>query len=204
MQYFNKENRSMDDINNTLEERLENQRLFDLWIKGDARGFSGLYDRYKNRVFGFLLRMTGNREIAEDLLQDTFLAAMRNANQFDRERSFLSWLFGIAHKRTIDYFRHVKVENEHQADAEGALGKGPDSPDVNMTNAQTRTIINEAIQTLDPMQREVFLLRELGDVPFKEIAEIMKCPINTALGRMRLALKNIRKELKRNGLYGMS
>jgi RNA polymerase sigma-70 factor (ECF subfamily) len=194
----------MNDINNQAEEREENQRLFDLWIKGDSRGFSGLYDRYKNRVFGFLIRMTGNREIAEDLLQDTFLAAMRNANQFDRSRSFLSWIFGIAHKRTIDYFRHVKVENEHQGDAEGALGKGFDTPDVNLSNAQSRTIINEAIKTLDPMQREVFLLRELGDVPFKEIAEIMRCPINTALGRMRLALKNIRKELKRNGLYGMS
>jgi RNA polymerase sigma-70 factor, ECF subfamily len=205
MQYFNKENRSMDEQNNNpVEERLENQRLFDLWIKGDPRGFSGLYNRYKNRVFGFLIRMTGNKEIAEDLLQDTFLAAMRNANQFDRERSFLSWIFGIAHKRTIDYFRHVKVENEHQEDAEGALGKGPDAPDVTFSNAQTRAIVNAAIQTLDPMQREVFLLRELGDVPFKEIAEIMKCPINTALGRMRLALKNIRKELKRNGLHGMS
>jgi RNA polymerase sigma-70 factor, ECF subfamily len=194
----------MNDINNQAEEREENQRLFDLWIKGDPRGFSGLYDRYKNRVFGFLIRMTGNREIAEDLLQDTFLAAMRNANQFDRNRSFLSWIFGIAHKRTIDYFRHVKVENEHQGDAEGALGKGPETPDINLSNAQVRAVINDAIKTLDPMQREVFLLRELGDVPFKEIAEIMRCPINTALGRMRLALKNIRKELKRNGLYGMS
>ncbi len=195
----------MNDFNNNpAEERLENQRLFDLWVKGDPRGFTGLYSRYKNRVFGFLIRMTGNKEIAEDLLQDTFLAAMRNANQFDRDRSFLSWIFGIAHKRTIDYFRHVKVENEHQEDAEGALGRGPDAPDVTLSNAQTRAVITAAIQTLDPMQREVFLLRELGDVPFKEIAEIMNCPINTALGRMRLALKNIRKELKRNGLYGMS
>ena len=75
---------------------------------------------------------------------------------------------------------------------------------MNLSNAQVRMIINDAIKTLDPMQREVFLLRELGDVPFKEIADIMNCPINTALGRMRLALKNIRKELKRNGLYGMS
>jgi len=194
----------MNDLSDQAEEKIENQRLFDLWMKGDARGFSGLYDRYKNRVFGFLIRMTGNREIAEDLLQDTFLAAMRNANQFDRNRSFLSWIFGIAHKRTIDYFRHVKVENEHQGDAEGALGKSPEAPDVNFSNAQVRSVINEAIKTLDPSQREVFLLRELGDVPFKEIAEIMNCPINTALGRMRLALKNIRKDLKRNGLYGLS
>jgi RNA polymerase sigma-70 factor (ECF subfamily) len=172
-------------------------------MKGDPKGFSGLYDRYKNRVFGFLIRMTGDREIAEDLLQDTFLAAMRNAAQFDRERNFLSWIFGIAHKRTIDYFRHVKVENEHQADTDGSVGKEPETPDVHFSNTQLRGLINEAIKTLDPMQREVFLLREVGDVPFKEIAHIMNCPINTALGRMRLALKNIRKELKRNGLYGM-
>jgi RNA polymerase sigma-70 factor (ECF subfamily) len=128
---------------------------------------------------------------------------MRNAAQFDRERNFLSWIFGIAHKRTIDYFRHVKVENEHQADTDGSVGKEPETPDVHFSNTQLRGLINEAIKTLDPMQREVFLLREVGDVPFKEIAHIMNCPINTALGRMRLALKNIRKELKRNGLYGM-
>jgi RNA polymerase sigma factor, sigma-70 family len=185
------------------EDQKEDQGLFDLWMKGDPKGFSGLYDRYKNRVFGFLIRMTGDREIAEDLLQDTFLAAMRNAAQFDRERNFLSWIFGIAHKRTIDYFRHVKVENEHQADTDGSVGKEPETPDVHFSNTQLRGLINEAIKTLDPMQREVFLLREVGDVPFKEIAHIMNCPINTALGRMRLALKNIRKELKRNGLYGM-
>lgn len=193
----------MEEIVKSNDDHKEDQRLFDLWMKGDPRGFSGLYDLYKNRVFGFLIRMTGDREIAEDLLQDTFLAAMRNAAQFDRERNFLSWIFGIAHKRTIDYFRHVKVENEHQADAERSLGKGPDTPDVNFSNLHLKALINDAIKTLDPMQREVFLLREVGDVSFKEIAQIMNCPINTALGRMRLALKNIRKELKRNGLHGV-
>ena len=186
-----------------VDDQEEDRRLFDLWMKGDPQGFSGLYNRYKNRVFGFLVRMTSDREVAEDLVQDTFLAAMRNASQFDRSRNFLSWIFGIAHKRTIDYFRHIKVENEHQIDAEHAIGKGPETPDINFSNMQLRSVINEAIKTLDPMQREVFLLRELGDVPFKEIAQIMDCPINTALGRMRLALKNIRKELKRKGLYGM-
>ncbi len=186
-----------------VDDQEEDRYLFDLWMKGDPHGFSGLYNRYKNRVFGFLVRMTSDREVAEDLVQDTFLAAMRNASQFDRSRNFLSWIFGIAHKRTIDYFRHIKVENEHQIDAEHAIGKGPETPDINFSNMQLRSVINEAIKTLDPMQREVFLLRELGDVPFKEIAQIMDCPINTALGRMRLALKNIRKELKRKGLYGM-
>jgi RNA polymerase sigma-70 factor (ECF subfamily) len=147
--------------------------------------------------------MTSDKEIAEDLLQDTFLAAMRNVSQFDRSRSFLSWIFGIAHKRTIDYFRHVKVENEHQADTDKSIGSGPDMPDDNLSNARIKIAVNEAIKTLEPAQKEVFLLRELGDVPFKEIAKIMGCPINTSLGRMRLALKNLKKELKRKGLYGM-
>jgi len=177
--------------------------LFDVWIKGDTRGFSALYERYKNRVFGFLVRMTNDREIAEDLLQDTFLAAMRNAQQFDRDRNFLSWIFGIAHKRTIDYFRHVKVENEHLEDTDKSLGKGPTLPDSMMSNQQLNEMINEAVKTLEPMQREVFLLREVGDVPFKDIAQMMNCPINTALGRMRLALKNIRRELKKRGVNGV-
>ena len=184
------------DVNEDLE-------LIELWQKNDPRGFSGLYSKYKSRVFGFLLRMTSDRDIAEDLLQDTFFAAMRNSGQFDRNRNFLSWIFGIAHKRTIDYFRHLKVENEHIDDTDGSVGREFVSADTKLSNTQTMLLIQEAVKTLDPMQREVFLLRELGDVPFKEIAEIMNCPINTALGRMRLALKNIRNELKRNGFHGM-
>lgn len=181
----------------------DDKEAFDLWIKGDPRGFSTLYERYKNRVFGFLLRMTGDREIAEDLLQETFLAALRNADQFDRSRNFLSWLFGIAHKRTIDYFRHVKVETDHKRDAVNAVGSRMDNPDLELSNKDIQAVVREAVSVLDPLQKEVFLLREMAGVPFKEIAVIMNCPINTALGRMRLALKNIRKELKKRGIDGV-
>jgi RNA polymerase sigma-70 factor, ECF subfamily len=179
------------------------QELFDLWLKGDQQGFSVLYNKYKNRVFGFLIKMTGEREVAEDLLQETFLAAYRNAVQFDRSRSFLSWLFGIAHKRTIDYFRHARVEVDHKEEAADSIGSRIDAPDVSLSNENLRGIINGAVESLDPLQREVFMLRELGGVPFKEIAEIMNCPINTALGRMRLALKNIRKDLQKRGIDGV-
>lgn len=181
----------------------EDKRAFDLWLKGDKRGFSTLYEKYKNRVFGFLIRMTGDREIAEDLLQETFLAALRNAEQFDSSRNLLSWLFGIAHKRTIDYFRHVKVEIDHKKDAENAVGSKLESPDTALSNKGVQALVREAVEELDPSQREVFLLREMAGVPFKEIAVIMNCPINTALGRMRLALKNIRKELKKRGIDGV-
>jgi RNA polymerase sigma-70 factor, ECF subfamily len=182
----------------------EDSGFFDLWLKGDHKGFSALYHKYKNRVFGFLFKMTGERDVAEDLLQETFLAAYRNAFQFDRTRSFLSWLFGIAHKRTIDYFRHARVETDHRAEAMDSVGSRIEAPDDEMANEKVREIVNSAVESLDPFQREVFLLRELGGVPFKEIAEIMNCPINTALGRMRLALMNIRKDLEKRGINGVS
>jgi len=189
--------------NHQQKDQRDDRQLFEMWLAGDPRGFSALYERYKSRVFGFLLRMIGDRDVAEDMLQETFLAAMRNANQFDRSRSFLSWLFGIAHKRTIDYFRHAKVEMEHIGDTDGSVGSRMDSPDQDLSYKRLRKAVTEAVAELEPPQREVFLLRELGGVPFKEIAEMMDCPINTALGRMRLALINMRKELKKRGIDGL-
>lgn len=185
-------------------DRDEDRVNFDLWAKGRTEGFSKLYEKYKRRVFGFLMKMTGDREVAEDLMQETFLAALRNREQFDRERSFLSWVFGIAHKRTIDYFRHARVERVHGDIAEErSTGSKIETPDTAADSKHLRGLIQEAVQKLDPLQREVFLLRELGGVPFKDIAQIMNCPLNTALGRMRLALMNIRKELQQRGIDGL-
>ena len=83
------------------------------------------------------------------------------------------------------------------------MGRELDSPDKSLDKKRMRGLIAEAAQQLDPLQREVFLLRELADVPFKDIARIMDCPLNTALGRMRLALRNIRKELQKRGIHGV-
>jgi RNA polymerase sigma-70 factor (ECF subfamily) len=190
----------MEQLEEQAQQLTDDGQLFDKWLGGDPKGFSELYGRYSGRVFGFLLRMTGDREVAEDMLQETFLAAIRNVGQFDRSRSFLSWLFGIAHKRTIDYYRHAKVEADHVDDTDGSVGSRLDSPEDSLSNKRLRKIVGEAVQRLEPSQREVFMLRELGGVPFKEIAEMMGCPINTALGRMRLALINMRKELKKRGI----
>lgn len=181
----------------------EDREMYEKWMAGNPTGFSGLYEKYKNRVFGFLVRMTSDREVAEDLLQETFLAALRNAAQYDETRSFLSWVFGIAHKRAIDYFRHVKVENDHWDDAERSVGSRLDSAEKIIDNKMIRRLVGDAVETLDPAQREVFLLRELSGVPFKDIARIMDCPLNTALGRMRLALQNIRRELQKRGVEGV-
>jgi RNA polymerase sigma-70 factor, ECF subfamily len=186
-----------------MEEHEEDRVQFDKWVKGDEEGFTALYEKYKTRVFSFILRMTNDRDLAEDLLQETFLAALRNANQFDRNRSFLSWVFGIAHKRTIDHFRHAKVERDHQDETERSVGTRIETQEQFISNNDLRVMLRDAIEKLDPLQREVFLLREMGGVPFKDIARIMNCPINTALGRMRLALKNIRTELEKRGIHAV-
>ncbi len=186
-----------------MTDKEEDRALFELWMKGDPKGFSTIYEKYKKRLFGFLVKMTRDKGLAEDIMQETFFAALRNSHQFDKNRSLLSWFFGIAHKKAIDHFRHVKVENEHSHETEKSVGSKIDTPDNATNNKHIRHLINESIQTLDPLQKEVFLLREMGGVAFKDIANIMNCPINTALGRMRLALRNIRKELEKRGIYGM-
>ena len=188
---------------NTTIDIKEDSELFESWVNGNDAAFTTIYNKYKKRIFGFLIKMTNDRSLAEDLLQETFLAALRNSHQFDRRRSLLSWFFGIAHKKTIDYYRHVKVENNHQSDIKKSIGTKHSAPDETIENNYIRSVISDAIQTLDPQQKSVFLLREAGGIAFKDIAIILNCPINTALGRMRLALKNIRKELEKRGIHGV-
>ena len=96
------------------------------------------------------------------------------------------------------------METDHREEAQHSVGSRIDAPDDQLSNDNLRDVINSAVEALDPFQKEVFMLREMGGVPFKEIAEIMNCPINTALGRMRLALKNIRKDLQKRGIDGVS
>ena len=188
---------------NPIDDRQEDRELFALWMQGSPLGFSRIYDKYKRRIFGFLVKMTGDRQLAEDLMQETFFAAMRNAAQFDPSRSLLSWFFGIAHKKAIDFFRHQKVEQTHEAEGEKAMGSKIEAPDRETYNVFLRKAISEAVETLEPSQKEVFLMREVGGIAFKDIAVAMNCPLNTALGRMRLALKNIRKELEKRGVHGV-
>lgn len=182
---------------------LSDQELQYKWHDGDDKAFRELCNRSKRQVFSFILRMVRDRELAEDLTQDTFLSAIKAADQFDQNRKFLSWLFGVAHKRTIDHFRRKKVMAAHKDKEEALMGSHFDNPDVATDNSHMRALLSDAIETLSPDQREVFLMREMGGVPFKEIAEIMDCTLNTALGRMRLALANIRKLFEERGIYGV-
>lgn len=174
------------------------------WLQeGDMKAFTTLYDTYKYKVFTLVVRMVKSRSLAEDIVQDTFMAAVNASDSFDQNRSLLSWLFGIAHKKTIDHFRHQKVVEKYRDEAKEAVGSRIDDPFKATENEKVRATLSEALETLSPVQKEVFLMREMGGVPFKDIAEITGCSLNTALGRMRLALGRIRKHFEERGYYGM-
>ncbi len=165
--------------------------------------FSKFYEQYRIPLYTFILRMAKDRELAEDLLQDTFVSAVKSFDQFDQSRNFMSWLFGIAHKRTIDHFRHKKIVNNNRDKEDSTMGTNLDRPDDVHEKGQMREVLSDALETLSPIQKEVFLMREMGGLSFKEIAEITGTSVNTALGRMRLALKNIREEFEQRGIYGV-
>ncbi len=165
--------------------------------------FRHFYEQYRIPLFTFILKMVKDRELAEDLMQDTFVSAVKSFNQFDQSRNFMSWLFGIAHKRTIDHFRHNKIVNNNRDKEDSTMGTNLDRPDAEHEKNLFRQALSEALETLSPIQREVYLMREMGGVSFKDIAEITGTSLNTALGRMRLAVKNIRVEFEKRGIYGV-
>lgn len=172
-------------------------------VDGDASSFTTLYDTYKYKVFTLIVRMVKDNAMAEDILQDTFVSAVTAADKFDINRSFLSWLFGIAHKKTIDYFRHQKVVEKYRDEAAEAVGSRIADPLSATEDERVKEILTEAVELLSPVQREVYLMREMGGVAFKDIATITGSSLNTALGRMRLALGRIRKHFEERGYYGV-
>jgi len=130
------------------------QRLYDLWVCGEPEGFEKLYKKYNHRIFGFLIKMTRDRNLAEELMQETFFAAYRNVRQYDSKRSFLSWIFGIAHKKTIDYYRHVMVERGNCSAAGRALKNDFDRPDDFTYGQELKNLINDAIVKLEQKQSD--------------------------------------------------
>jgi RNA polymerase sigma-70 factor (ECF subfamily) len=165
--------------------------------------FQKFYEEYRIPLYTFILRMVKDRELAEDLLQDTFVSAIKSIDQFDESRNFMSWLFGIAHKRTIDHFRHETIVNNNRDKEFSTVGTNVDTPDKEFDKQEFRIVLSNVVNSLSPVQKEVFLNREMGGVSFKDIAYITGTSVNTALGRMRLAMKTIKEEFEKRGIYGM-
>lgn len=172
--------------------------------RGDERAFSQLVARHQERIFGYLMGMVRDRSVASDLFQETFLRAVQamqaKRGSYEQQGRWLAWVMRIARNAALDYLRSRK---KWQDVGSGDADEGPsfwdrlpaDAPDAEalLRRADLWQEVEAAIEQLPPEQREVVLMRHQSELTFREIAELTDVSINTALGRMRYALINLRK-----------
>lgn len=173
---------------------------------GDSAALAALYERYARVVYGLALRMLGNRELAEDLVQETFWRVWRRSSTFNRERGRVaSWVLGIAHNLAIDELRRQRLRPVpvYEDDARPVLQELEDEQvDVAAAalGSEQRTTLISALQAIPPEQREVIELAYFGGLSQREIAERLQNPIGTVKTRARLALQKLRDVLLAQGL----
>jgi RNA polymerase sigma-70 factor, ECF subfamily len=173
---------------------------------GEVRAFEILLTRHRKPVFNFILRYVGDKETAEDLLQETFMRVIKGADAYKRQAKFTTWLYTIARNLCVDQTRRRKHRRHASLDAPMAATEdsgslmdvipGNEMPsDRKSVNKELHETMQRAIAALSDEQREVFLMREFLDLPFKQIAEVVGVPENTVKSRMRYALEKLRLEL---------
>ena len=174
--------------------------------KGDVRAFEILLTRHRRPVFNFILRYVGLRETAEDLLQETFLRVIKGAEAYQRQAKFTTWLYTIARNLCVDQSRRAKHRKAQSLDAPmsssaesgtllDVIPANEIASDRQTVNKELHIRMEAALSRLSEEQREVFLMREFLDMPFKDIAQVVGVPENTVKSRMRYALEKLRLEL---------
>ena len=187
---------------------LADEQLVSLYQEGNNSAFDTLLKRYQQRVFSYLLYSVKNQELAEDLFQDVFMKMVVRikSGQYAENGKFSSWMIRIVHNHLIDYYRTspnaiILSNDESEVDlfnnADIAVNENREKE---MIDQQTLREIKGLIAMLPDPQREVLLMRVKDELSFKEIAEKTNCSINTALGRMRYAILNLRQMAYERGI----
>ena len=178
------------------------QDLIHLYINGNEGGLVELLRRYQSKIYTSIYLLVKDQDLAEDIFQDTFIKVINTlkAKKYNEEGKFLPWVSRIAHNLVIDHFRREKrapmINNGDDFDIFEVLGNYDESTEDRLVREQTHRDLKKLIQMLPSEQKEVLLMRHFGDMSFKDIAEITGVSINTALGRMRYALNNLRKMMQ--------
>ncbi|MBE7450812.1 MAG: RNA polymerase sigma factor [Kofleriaceae bacterium] len=174
--------------------------------QGEVRAFEILLGRHRKSVYNFVLRYIGDKETAEDLLQETFMRVIKGADAYKRQAKFTTWLYTIARNLCVDQTRRRKHRKHASLDAPMAaaddsgtlldvLPSNEMASDRKTVNKELYRRLQGAIGALSEEQREVFLMREFLDMPFKQIADVVGVPENTVKSRMRYALEKLRLDL---------
>ncbi len=182
---------------------MADEELMPLVRRADPRALAVVYDRHCDAAFGLAYRMVGTRGLAEDVVQEAFLAVWRGAARYDAARGSLrSWVLGIVHNRAIDALRRTIVHERRRASDEGLEQTVPavDRTDADVVRDDDARFVRAALGTLPPDQRRVVELAYFSGYTQTEIAQAVDVPLGTVKGRMRLGLRKLRDELDREGV----
>ena len=180
--------------------QLTDDMLVALYSKGENKAFDELLSRYQDKLFNYIYFVVHNQELAEDIFQETFVKAIVTIQQgrYTADGKFSAWITRIAHNLVIDSFRQERNENtvsneEGEIDLFNNAELCDDNIEMQMVNDQTLNDVRRLVDALPDNQREVVYMRYYQNLSFKEIADITGVSINTALGRMRYAILNMRR-----------
>jgi len=186
---------------------LPDETLMVRYQSGDQSAFAVLVRRHQGPLYNFALRQVRMPSVAEEVVQDAFVRVVQNAADFKHEARFSTWLYTIGRNLCIDYLRK-RVHRRHPSLDESSGSPDSDRPTLGertpdarasvereATGSELRSLITRAVDALPDEQREVFLLREVSNLPFKEIADITGIPENTVKSRMRYALERLQQAL---------
>ncbi len=178
--------------------------LVENYINGDESSLDKLIQKHKSRIYNFIFSKVLNRDIAEDIFQDTFIKVIKTLKRgfYNEEGKFLPWIMRIAHNLVIDHFRKSnripKFENNSEYDIFQNLSDSSLNAEKSIIKNQVSTDLQHLVDELPDDQKDVVIMRLYRDMSFKEIAENTGVSINTALGRMRYAIINLRKMINDN------
>lgn len=184
---------------------MTDEKLVASYAQGNNSAFEILLSRHKQSLYGYILYMVRNSDLADDIFQDTFIKAIATIKQgkYTENGKFRAWIMRIAHNLIIDYFRQERNENTvsndgYEFDLLNNSKLCEENVETAMVKSQTLNDVRRLIDFLPESQREVLNMRYYEDLSFKEIADKTGVSINTALGRMRYAILNMRKMAEDN------
>jgi RNA polymerase sigma-70 factor (ECF subfamily) len=174
------------------------------YVAGDENALATLISRHQSKIYGFIYSKISNRDVSDDIFQDTFIKVIKTlkSHSYNEEGKFLPWVMRIAHNLIVDHFRRNKKMPMFRETEEFSIFSimSDNVPNIEsqIITAQVETDLKKLIDELPADQKEVLVMRMYQDLSFKEISELTGVSINTALGRMRYALMNLRKVIDKH------
>ena len=174
------------------------------YISGDESALSVLINRHQSKIYGFIYSKVADRDLSDDIFQDTFIKVIKTlkTKSYNEEGKFLPWVMRIAHNLTVDHFRKAKKMPFQRETEEYSIFNfmSDNAPTIEgkIITEQVESDLTRLLDELPEDQKEVLVMRMYQDLSFKEIADLTGVSINTALGRMRYALLNLRKIIEKN------